>query len=97
MGRDDRVVLAQQLLESFKPIMVPSDILLQHGIATLALYDYFIMDRVNYDTVMESLASRQNVRIDNKPCQDNVIIQPFIPGYLHGMGYVSHNTIRVRI
>lgn len=55
MGRDDRVVLAQQLLESFKPIMVPSDILLQHGIATLALYDYFTLGRVNYDIVAENL------------------------------------------
>ena len=55
MGRDDRVVLAQQLLESFKPIMVPSDILLQHGIATLALYDYFTLGMVNYDIVSENL------------------------------------------
>ena len=97
MGRADRVILARQLLDSFKPLISPDEIPVRHGIATLALYDYFIMDRVNYDTVMESLASRQNVRIDNKPCQDNVIIQPFIPGYLHGMGYVSNNTIRVRI
>ena len=97
MSRADRVILARQLLDSFKPLISPTEILVQHGIATLALYDYFTMDRVNYDTVMKSLASRPTVRIDNKPCRDNAMIQPFIPAYPHGMDYVSHNIIRVLI
>ena len=55
MGRADRVILARQLLDSFKPLISPNEIPVRHGIATLALYDYFTLGRVNYDIVAENL------------------------------------------